>query len=372
MKTGFENIEANVNGFGSLNIFYNAGGKIESKGYRGISHLAEHLISKCIEPIEEQLDAHGISQNAVTSENFVLFYFNGLNENLKKFEEKLLSVLSYSPSESEFEKEKKIVLREYDDTFSEKRSLILNILRKYFNSYSAIGFKEDIENITYQDYLNFQKEYFKNPLYILRVGDTELTHVYNSLNYTQETITEYKNEEQNEYVPECNTSSKHIFYVDWVNLDMNHRDLTMVEYYLGYGLMSPLYQELREKLGLVYYVQADSMKLGNKRLFSVMYESEAKNEKVLRKAIKKLISSLPNNLSETRFENVKKTIESIIIKQNILNHSTEYARTASDDNFYSEEWFKEMTFEKFKELFKNFSEKFEQVKHSKLGRKITV
>lgn len=372
MKTGYDNIDANVNGFGSLNIFYNAGGKVESKGYRGISHLAEHLISKCIEPIEEQLDAYGISQNAVTSENFVLFYFNGLNENLKKLEEKILSILHYSPTEAEFEQEKKIVLREYDDTFSEKRSLILNILRKYFNAYSAIGYKEDIKNITYEDYLNFQKEHFKNPLYILRVGDTELSHIYHCMNYTQETKKEYTLSEQNDYEPECNTSSKNVYYVDWVNLDMNHRDLTMIEYYLGYGLMSPLYQELREKLGYVYYVQADSMKLGSGRLFSIMYESEAKNEKVLKKVIKKLISSLPYNLSETRFENVKKTIESIIIKQNILNHSTEYARTASDDNFYSEKWFEEMTFDKFKELFKNFSEKFEQVKHSKLGRNIKV
>lgn len=371
MKTGYENDQSNVEGFGYLNIFYNAGAKIESEKYRGVSHLAEHLISKVIEPIEEQLDAHGINQNAITSENFVLFYFNGLNENIKKFEEKLLGVLSYSPTEIEFEKEKQIVLREYDNTFSEKRSLILNILRKYFNAYSAIGCKEDIQNISYQDYLDFQNRYFKHPTYILRVGDTDLTNFYDELVYENSTETEYTEEIRN-IEPECNTSSRNIFYVDWMSTSLNNKDLTLVEFYLGYGLMSPLYKELRDKLGLVYYVQADSMKIGSRRLFNIMYESDAKSEKIIRKSIKKIINEIHSNVSENRFNNMKKTIESIIRKQNILNYSADFAKNYSDDGFFTEEWFEEMTFEHFKDILKTFCEEFENVKHSKLGRKIKV
>ena len=371
MKTGYENIQSNVEGFGSLNIFYNAGGKIESEKYRGISHLAEHLISKVIEPIEEQLDAHGINQNAITSENFVLFYFNGLNENIKKFEEKLLGVLSYSPTEIEFEKEKQIVLREYDNTFSEKRSLMLNILRKYFNAYSAIGYKEDIQNISYKDYIDFQNKYFKNPAYILRVGDTDLVDFYSGLIYENSTETDYKEEIRN-IEPECNTSSKNIFYVDWMSTSLDNKDLTLVEFYLSYGLMSPLYKELRDKLGLVYYVQADSMKIGSRRLFNIMYESDAKSEKVIRKAIKNIIKDVSTNVSESRFQNMKKTIESIIKKQNILNYTVDFAKNYSDDDFFSDEWFEGMTLEHFTDIFKTFCEEFKTVKHSKLGRKLKV
>lgn len=371
MKTGYENIQSNVEGFGSLNIFYNAGAKIESEKYRGISHLAEHLISKVIEPIEEQLDAHGIHQNAITSENFVMFYFNGLNKNIKKFEEKLLGVLNYSPTEIEFEKEKQIVLREYDNTFSEKRSLILNILRKYFNAYSAIGCRQDIQNISYQDYIEFQNKYFKNPAYILRVGETDLKDFYSGLDYENSTEANYIEEERN-VEPECNTSSKNIFYVDWVNSSIDNKDLTLVEFYLSYGLMSPLYKELRDKLGLVYYVQADSMKIGSRRLFNIMYESDAKSEKVIRKSINQIVKGLSNNVSETRFQNVKKAIESIIQKQTILNYSVDFAKNFSDDDFYTEEWFEEMTFEKFKDILRTFCEEFVNVKHSKLGRKLKV
>ena len=51
MKTGYENIQANIPNFGSLNIFFDAGGKVEQEGYRGISHLAEHLICKAYDNV---------------------------------------------------------------------------------------------------------------------------------------------------------------------------------------------------------------------------------------------------------------------------------------------------------------------------------
>ena len=123
------------------------------------------------------------------------------------------------------------------------------------------------------------------------------------------------------------------FYVDWMSTSLNNKDLTLVEFYLGYGLMSPLYKELRDKLGLVYYVQADSMKIGSRRLFNIMYESDAKSEKIIRKSIKKIINEIHSNVSENRFNNMKKTIESIIRKQNILNYSADFAKNYSDDGF---------------------------------------
>lgn len=368
MKLGFENKESSIKEFGSLNIFYDAGAKIETVGYRGISHLAEHLISKAIEPYEEQFDAHGINQNALTSENYVLFYFNGLNENLKKFEDVFLKILSYIPTKEEFEKEKRVVLAEYDQTFNEKRSLILNLMRKYYNTYSAIGLREDIEKITYEDYLEFQKAHFSYPTYILRVGETNHYDFYSNLTYVTDTEVEYELKDY-ENTLESRLKISNMFFVKWLNLDYDFKDITLLEYYLSYGLTSPMYSVLREELGLVYYVSSDDIKLGQTKLFLIMCESDPKNSKSIDKALKELIQKLPNNLSESRFENMKKTLETTILKQNLLNWNLDFAKNSSSDDFYTKEYFQEMTFEKFKDLVLDFSSKYKNAKTATLSKK---
>lgn len=368
MKIGFENKQSSIKEFGSLNIFYDAGAKIETPGYRGVSHLAEHLISKAIEQYEEQFDAHGINQNALTSENYVLFYFNGLNENLKKFEDIFIKLLSYVPTKEEFEKEKRVVLTEYDQTFNEKRSLILNLMRKYYNTYSAIGLREDVEKISYEDYLEFQKAHFSHPTYILRVGETDFFDFYTNLTYVTDTECSYELKEY-DYFQESKIKLNNMFFVKWLDLDYDFKDITLLEYYLSYGLTSPMYSVLREKLGLVYYVSADDIKLGDRKLFIIMCESDPKNEKKIDKSLRVLIENLPNELSESRFENMKKTLESTIVKQNLLNWNVEFAKNASSENFYTDEYFKEMTFEKFKELVLDFSKKYVNAKTATLSKK---
>ncbi len=354
MKKGFEQQYSNTPGFGSLNIFYNAGGKVESEGTRGISHLAEHLLCKAIDHLDEKFSAYGIEVNALTSEDYVLFYFNGLNNNLKTFEKDIINILSYIPSEEDFIKEKKIVLSEYSNTFSNKHSAFSNISRKYYNRFSAIGYYKDIENCTYVNFLNFINTHFKQPLHILRVGESEFSDYYSNLIYSEYTSTFYEQKDYGNEFIEYYTSSKNPFVIHWTETTLDTNILDLVSLYLTDGLKSPFYQELREKTGYVYYVGSGEMFDGNVKPYSIFYETESKNLKACKKIVKELFKNI--KVDEERFENVKKSIVTTLEISEIFNYNRKYAKLNFENTNYND--LKNLTAKEFeiilKDLMKNF------------------
>lgn len=356
MKIGYKNIQANVPGFGSLNIFFDAGSKVEVLGNRGISHLVEHLICKAFEDIDEKLTAAGLTFNATTSEDYVNFYFNGLNENIKLYEEHILKLFKYVPSKEDFEKEKKIVLAEYSQAFSKANSMFTNLSRKYFDRYGPIGFRQDIEEFTYEEYLEFQKEHFSNPMFVLRVGETEFNEFYQSLTYESSPGKLCEEKDYGDEFLEFYTSTKNPLVGHWFTTDISQKDLDFISMYLSSGLSSPLYQELREKTGYVYSVGSSDLFPGKVRPFVIYYECEKKNLKHTKKVIKNLFKKL--EITEERFENVKMTIRSDMKKSNILNHESKFARNDCEDENYTEEYFSELTFEKFEGMMKEFMKNF--------------
>ena len=355
MKTGYYNIEPNVSELGSINFFYN-GSKIEEIGYRGISHLVEHLICKAIDHIDEELISHGLKFNASTSENIVHFYLTGMNKHIKKFENEFIKILNYIPTKEEFDKEKLIVLAEYNNLFSKPNCIFQNISRKYFNRFGAIGYRTDIENITYEQYLEFQNNHFSKPLSIIRVGETEFSNYYKNLIYTKdiEKIYDYL-DVGNEFL-EYNCSTNNPLNVHWCNCNIKPIYQEFISLYLSNGLNSPLYQELREKNGLVYYVQSDILFDNlNSSPIVILYECQKKNSKKCQKLIRNLFKYFETN--ENRFDNMKKYIECTYEESEIFNHNTKYVKNFIEDVDYLNVY-RELNFEKFSEMMNEFSETF--------------
>jgi predicted Zn-dependent peptidase len=138
---------------------------------------------------------------------------------------------------------------------------------------------------------------------------------------------------------------------------MDLYELEFVEQYMGVGLPSPLYQELREKLGLVYSVSFGDMPLGKNRFVWLSYDCENKDRKILQKTLRNLIKNISANLSEERFNNVVQKMCTDVIKTNIFNFKPNYATFRYEDCEY-EKFFSEYTFEKFQESIARFSGEF--------------
>src|SRR6478735_3750631 len=177
--------ETNLSGF---YIIYKGSTSLKTKGNQGASHFWEHIKCRCIDDLMNEFQENSIIWNAYTSDNEIVFHFTGLEEYLAPYRDIIIDRF-YRPitdfiSEEIFEKERQIILEEYNDYFSNPEYIFtLNMFRNKFNHYSAIGLKEDIETLTYEDLLKFNDIQYDYPDLIVNISkdfkyekDLQFTH----------------------------------------------------------------------------------------------------------------------------------------------------------------------------------------------------
>ena len=81
----------------SLNIIYHIGSAYEARGRRGVAHLMEHMITKCIDKYTSRFTRDCVTFNAVTTSNYIKVYFTGLKEKLPAdFKQQLVKEILHS------------------------------------------------------------------------------------------------------------------------------------------------------------------------------------------------------------------------------------------------------------------------------------
>lgn len=319
-----KNIKAEID-LSSFYIVFDGSTMNEKPGWYGISHLMEHLVCKSFEHLQDDFQRYGINWNAYTSNTEVVFYMSGLDEYVNKFKNSFLNlILSYEPTDKHLENEKKIVLEEYKDTFNEQvNSHFLNLNRKMFGYYEPIGLKSDIENFTIEDCKTYLDLYFKKPTQIINVSknndfvsDVEfreniITKPFNyidSNNIELELVNEFKNKES------------------IINIsNIAEEDFAKIKFtcnILGSGLNSPLYQEVREKMGLVYYIQCVNQKLNLlSSCVTIITETSSENVPQVQYEISNILNNKEKFVTKYRFDVVKDNFIVKMKKNNILKHN---------------------------------------------------
>lgn len=305
-------------------IVYEGSVKNERKGNFGISHLMEHLIFHHIDDLLDDFDRDGISNNAYTSDNEIVFYFTGLDEYLKKYKKTILEkLLKFNITEEIFENERKIVLEEYKDYFNKANySHSLNLYRKIFNNYGPIGLREDLENLTYQDVKDYFELQFSKPHKIINVSKN--SEFKTDIEFSTET---YDNEivlgdYNNELEPYNNRNGKSsiINVSNIVTDDFPYIDFITIM--LSMGLKSPFYQEIREKRGLVYYVHCYLDRItNNSGTIVISSETSDANIEEFQKQVEYVLNNPAKFMTKERFEIVKQYLEIKFKKSRINRHS---------------------------------------------------
>lgn len=286
----------------------------ETKGNYGITHLLEHLVCKGIDHLMTEFEKDGISWNAYTWDREIVFYMTGLDEYVNKWKKTFYeSILNFNITEEQFQNEKKIVLEEYNMAFNgQSESHCLNLYRKLFDNYGAIGLREDLEKLTLQDcYDYFQIQYTK-PHKIIDVSKNthkETEKFFKSVEFANySTNKEFKYIKDDEFQFEKGNEYKNessIINVSKVIYD----DLPFVEFItrmLCGGLKSPLVQEVREKRGLVYSINCTLHEpINDAGVVLITTETSNKNQKKVQEVIKDVIEHPEIYLTEERFEIVK-------------------------------------------------------------------
>ena len=173
-------------------IWYNFGSDIESPGKSGLAHFMEHLMFKGTKNYPENffsnfLSKIGGSENAFTSYDYTAYYQIFPSKHLEKLIElEADRMQNLVLSKKNVETEKKVILEERFQRIESNPSAQLdesmrNIL--YPNNYYGrpiIGWKHEIENLVYDDVINFYKKNYspENAVLVLS-GDVKLKDAKN-------------------------------------------------------------------------------------------------------------------------------------------------------------------------------------------------
>ena len=298
--------ESDLSGF---YVVFNGAANLETRGIFGISHLMEHLICKNFEHLRDDFEKDGIDWNAFTTQNEIVFFFTGLEKYLSYRRQELVDLITdFKVNKEQFENERKIILQEYKNNFSNQiDSHMFNLNRKLYNTYGAIGLKEDLESLRFMDCINFFEKQFKNPTKIINVSKSnpfksDVDFIENKIDkkfefgpYNDAILETSKNYGEKSSLIMCSKLT-----------DKEFNTIGFINKMLTSGLSSPLYSEVREKKGLVYRIRCQQVRM-NQQGYSVIHtETSNKNINQVIDTIKSVLNNPNKFLSKKRFNVIYK------------------------------------------------------------------
>jgi predicted Zn-dependent peptidase len=295
-----------------LYFVYRGSTNLEEKGTYGLSHFGEHLKCKNFDDLQDSLQENGIMYNAYTSGNNVVFYFTGLEKYLAPFRDVLIERMTqFNTTEEELIKEKKIVLEEYMDCFTDQtQTHYLNFCRKQYGYYNAIGLKEDIENFDLNIWKKFHDEQYEQPDMIINISKDFVLEDKGIIGFTDRSNiikTDWKFDANAILEPAMEYPDKTSIIWNKVADIKDQPLLGIVTNMLINGLNSPLYQEVREKRGLVYYLQCYNSKIGGMPYIGLNTMTSDKNVAEVNSVIADVLSNREKYLTQERFDVIKKS-----------------------------------------------------------------
>lgn len=283
----------------TVGIWADVGSAVEPHERRGISHLVEHMLFKgtrrrSAREIAETMDGVGGNLNAFTDKEATCYFAKVIDRHVPLALDVLADMFLHSLFDpQEFAKEQQVILEEikmYEDSPDE---LIHDLFLQTMWSGSSlgeptIGFADTVMAVSPQDLrAHMQAHYAPNSVIVAAAGNVE-----------HERFVELVCEEFAEFkgscilpAPDCPaaTPARHLRFKDseqaYVVLgsrgvdvaDERRYALSVLDTVLGGGMSSRLFQEIREKRGLVYTVY--SFQAGYRRagLFGVYAGASPKN-----------------------------------------------------------------------------------------------
>jgi predicted Zn-dependent peptidase len=297
--------QTNLSGF---YVIYEGSTNLEKEGWRGLSHLMEHLLCKSFDHLQENFDRDGIEWNAYTSSNEIVFYLTGLEEKVNKWKGEFIDLLGdFNITKEQFENERKIVLEEYMDVFNDQtQSHILNLSRKLFGDFDPIGLKEDLQKMKFLDIINFWEIQYQKPSKIINVSKGK-PYKNSTLDFAERTIVKNISYGKHDVPFELNNEWKDKTSIAILSPIINE-DFAYVHFInsmLSLGLKSPLYTEIREKRGLVYYVHCYQSRMNRQGINTISTQTSNRNFGAVVDAVEGVIKNPKKFLTKDRFNLVK-------------------------------------------------------------------
>lgn len=293
LKNGLRIATMNVNSIASsVGVFVGTGAVNETKKEHGLSHFLEHMAfkgtkSRSIENISEQIEFSGGSTNAYTSYTHTAYYANVLNSEVFNTVDIILdSVFNSVFPEKEIETERSVIKQEILQGEDNPSQLCFYNLHDTMYkdqplSSNIIGTNTSLDSFDRQSFVDYvEKWYVPNNIIVVATGKIDHDEFVNHVNQLVghipardlSTITN-SNFTSGIKITNKNYEQTNLFFSfeGYAKEDIKNAQASeMLASYLSDGMCSPLFKEVREKRGLVYFVDSGSSSFDNTGYFSLM------------------------------------------------------------------------------------------------------
>ncbi len=316
----------------SLGIWVNVGSNNENDETNGLSHFIEHMLFKGTKnrkanEIAEEIDNLGGQLNAFTSKECTCFYTKVLDENIVEAVD-ILSDMFFNSlfAQEEIEKEISVVIEEIkmyedspEDIVHDKMSEI--IFDDSPMAYNILGTEENLKTFNKEKVTNFMEENYSPSNTVISIAGNFEEEEFISL--IEKKFKHWNNKE----VKHSNIDSKYGRKVLGVNKDLeqlhmcignrtfgrhddNYHTLLVLNNLFGGTMSSRIFQEVREKKGLVYSIYSYTSNYKDTGIFNIYAGmSYEEVEEALRTILNEMVKIKNGNITQEEFKRAKQQIK---------------------------------------------------------------
>ena len=336
----------------SIGIWVGAGARHEGVRNYGVSHFIEHMLFKGTErrsaqQIADEMDSIGAHLNAFTDKEYTCYYARTLAEHL----DVALDVLSDMVLRSVFDpeeivREQNVVLEEikrHEDTPDDLvHDMFAQLLwRNHPLGNPVIGSRKTVEGLTRDLVLSYMSaEYTPDNMLISVAGNVEhralvelVEEKFSSLSGRKASRVSSKIEPVKEMnLVEKSTEQVHfcIGSEGYPQRSKQKYTLAVADSVLGGGMSSRLFQEIREKRGLVYTIGSYCASYADAGLFVVFGGTSTENfEKVNSLVREGFAEMLKRPITEAELERAKNQIRGALVlgQESMSNRMSRMAKS---------------------------------------------
>lgn len=311
----------------ALAVTVDVGARWEQESEHGLSHLLEHMAFKgtsrySAQEIAELFDGIGGQFNAFTSHEHTVYYVRVLKEHWQLAIDLLCDILQDSLfDETELSREKQVILQELAMHQDTPDDVVFDLFQAASFGETAplgrsiLGTASHINQHSREDLLHFvQHHYHPGRICISAAGALDaaalFAHIEARLSLSAQKTRQsppkasFKGEENIVHKPL--EQLQLMFGLPGVSVrDPDYYPLQLLSNLLGGGMSSRLFQEVREKRGLVYTIQSFTASYADCGAFGIYAATGAEQVSALIDVVCEELHRLPATLSEAELERTK-------------------------------------------------------------------
>ncbi|MDR1335058.1 MAG: insulinase family protein [Holosporaceae bacterium] len=345
LPNGLRVVTKSVESFESVVLGYwvEAGGICEKESDCGISHFLEHMafkgtVSRTAQQIAEEIESVGGYLNAYTSKEITAFHAKVLRNDIGIAVD-IVSDILQNPTflDEELEMERNVVLQEIKQTHDTPDDIIFDHFQsiafaKQSLGYSILGPAAVVSSLVAGDLRSYMNRYYNaDNIVFAAVGNIdhdeiiELADRYFSKFSPQKTFKHYEryNYVGGAYADVRDLEQVHaIIGFDGVAILSNdYYIMAIFSSILGGGMSSRLFQEVREKRGLVYTIYSFSSCYRNNGTFGIYAATSVDKLPELSDVIVAEVLKMQHDISEKEFNRTKAQFKSSLLMSSESNSS---------------------------------------------------